>query len=705
MFFLPGATGYSLKLLAPEGFQQTESDLSELVSGELTYPTRATATYQVKGYFVSAADKTCFRLLRGSKQANAQSLFETKATLCLTTEPQSLSPSSPKARAGSGSQTTPQLRVRSSLNSAEEDSTIQVTNAAGGCTSFAPACSGNNQEVRTVTINVTTAGTYPLSIGYRSPEGNVEGILRINGVSQSLRFSQTNAYATLNLPSVTLKAGDNTIGLSSGVNNGVGGGYLCFNSVCVSLSGGCTPPAPPTLSASTTQVCAGTPATLTASGCSGTVTWSSGQTGNSISVDAVGNYSATCTTNNCPSTSSNSLTLVTCLPASASGCTNFAPVCSGNSQEMRTVTINVATAGTYPLRIGYRAPEGSVDGIVRINGVSQNLRFSQTNAYATVSLPSVTLRAGDNTIGLSSGAGGGYLCFNSVCTGQADCVPPAAPTLSASTTQVCPNNAATLTASGCSGTVNWSTGQTGNSIIVSSVGNYSATCTVSGCVSAPSRLLTLITCPALPVSGCTSFAPVCSGNNQEVRTIMITVARAGNYPLTISYRSPESNVDGIVRINNVSQNLRFSQATSFVTLTIASVPLKEGENRIDLSSGNSSGTGGGYLCFNSVCAGNGGGCTPPAAPTVSASTTQVCPNTPAVLTASGCNGTITWSTGVTGNSINLNRAGTYSAICTTSDGCSGASSTPITLTTCTTPITGSCSTEDYSSETNITYKP
>ncbi|WP_461053346.1 hypothetical protein, partial [Spirosoma arcticum] len=172
MFFLPGATGYSLKLLAPEGFQQTESDLSELVSGELTYPTRATATYQVKGYFTAAADRTCFRLLRGSKQANAQSLFETKATLCLTTEPGTLSPSSPKARTGSGSQaSTPQLRVRSSLNSTEEDSTIVVTNAVGGCTSFAPVCSGNNQEVRTVTINVTTAGTYPLSIGYRSPEG------------------------------------------------------------------------------------------------------------------------------------------------------------------------------------------------------------------------------------------------------------------------------------------------------------------------------------------------------------------------------------------------------------------------------------------------------------------------------------------------------------------------------------------------------
>ncbi len=182
---------------------------------------------------------------------------------------------------------------------------------------------------------------------------------------------------------------------------------------------------------------------------------------------------------------------------------------------------------------------------------------------------------------------------------------------------------------------------------------------------------------------------------------MVNVAKAGSYPLTVSYRSPESNVDGFVRINGVRQSLRFNQTSSFSPATIASVLLKAGDNTIELSSGDR----GGFICFNSVCAGNGGGCTPPAPPTISASTTQVCPNTPVTLTASGCNGTVTWSTGLTGNSINVNTVSNYSAICTTSSGCSSGTSAPVTLNSCTTPVTGSCSIIDYSSETTITYKP
>ena len=241
MFFLPGANGYSLKLLSPSGFQQTESELPELTGGELAYPTKTTVTYRVRGYFVSAADLTCFRLLRGSRQATSQSLFETKATLCLTTEPEPLSLSSPRARTGSTKQSSdpaPQLHVANPLVSPAGNRANLTTDAATGCTSFDEVCSGNSQEVRTITINVATAGSYPLTISYRSPEGNVDGILRVNNTSQStLRFGQTSTYTTLTTAPVPLRAGDNTIGLSSGA----GGGYLCFNQICVAAGGGVRP--------------------------------------------------------------------------------------------------------------------------------------------------------------------------------------------------------------------------------------------------------------------------------------------------------------------------------------------------------------------------------------------------------------------------------------------------------------------------------
>ncbi|GAB3643208.1 SGNH/GDSL hydrolase family protein [Spirosoma arcticum] len=75
----------------------------------------------------------------------------------------------------------------------------------------------------------------------------------------------------------------------------------------------CTPPSAPVLSASGgTQVCNNSTVTLTAAGCSGTVTWSGGQSGSSIGVSAAGTYSATCTLNGCTSAPSNQVTVTAC---------------------------------------------------------------------------------------------------------------------------------------------------------------------------------------------------------------------------------------------------------------------------------------------------------------------------------------------------------------------------------------------------------
>lgn len=85
-------------------------------------------------------------------------------------------------------------------------------------------------------------------------------------------------------------------------------------------SPGCTPPSAPTLSApGGTQVCNNSAVTLTAAGCNGTVTWSGGQSGSSISVNAAGTYSATCSLNGCTSGASNQLTVTTCAPPVSNG--------------------------------------------------------------------------------------------------------------------------------------------------------------------------------------------------------------------------------------------------------------------------------------------------------------------------------------------------------------------------------------------------
>lgn len=97
-----------------------------------------------------------------------------------------------------------------------------------------------------------------------------------------------------------------------------------YVSTCVSTSPACVGPSSslvsvtlnpkptaPVISAGSTQICSGNSTTLTATGCSGAVTWSNAQTGNSITVSPGSNttYTATCTTNGCTSVNSNSVTV------------------------------------------------------------------------------------------------------------------------------------------------------------------------------------------------------------------------------------------------------------------------------------------------------------------------------------------------------------------------------------------------------------
>ena len=75
---------------------------------------------------------------------------------------------------------------------------------------------------------------------------------------------------------------------------------------------GCSPPSAPNISANPSNINVGGSSTLLANGCnSGTVNWSNGQSGGSISVSPTQNtdYTATCTINNCTSGNSNTATI------------------------------------------------------------------------------------------------------------------------------------------------------------------------------------------------------------------------------------------------------------------------------------------------------------------------------------------------------------------------------------------------------------
>jgi len=380
---------------------------------------------------------------------------------------------------------------------------------------------------------------------------------------------------------------------------------------------GCAVPSAPNVSASgSTNLCPGESITLaTTNVCSGcTVNWSNGLNGTSISVSNAGTYTAS-VENTCGlSPASNAVTVTTgSLPTAptiaADGPTSLCPgenvtltasnVCSGCSVNWSNgqsgTSISVSTAGTYSASV-------------------QNVCGSS---------------AASNVISVTTG---------SVAT---------APAIAANgPTSLCPGEKVTLTASNvCSGcSVNWSNGQSGTSISVSTAGTYYASVQNACGSSAASNVISVTTgsvatAPAIAANGPTSLCPgenvtltasnVCSdcsvnwSNGQSGTSI--SVSTAGTY-----YAS----------MQNACGSSAASNVISITTGSVATAP---------------------------AIAANG--------------PTSLCPGENVTLTASNvCSDcSVNWSNGQSGTSISVSTAGTYSASVQNACGSSAASNT-ITIT-------------------------
>ncbi len=133
------------------------------------------------------------------------------------------------------------------------------------------------------------------------------------------------------------------------------------------------------------------------------------------------------------------------------------------------------------------------------------------------------------------------------------CTNPDAPTISVSSSNLCD---ATLTASGCSGTINWSNGGAGNSIIVltKTTTTYIATCTVSGCTSSASNALII---PVLP-SGWSSVdigsADGCTQVSNGNLTSQGSGSMGANDIFHYVYKEQSGDFTAIVKLNSITSD-------------------------------------------------------------------------------------------------------------------------------------------------------
>ncbi|MFN3852626.1 MAG: immunoglobulin domain-containing protein, partial [Spirosomataceae bacterium] len=314
---------------------------------------------------------------------------------------------------------------------------------------------------------------------------------------------------------------------------------------------------PPTVSPANVSICNGASTTLTATGCTGTLAWSSGQTTSSITVSPTANtnYTATCTQSGCTSNVSNTAavevknkpepptisgdnTICTGQSATltATGCAGDITWNTGATTTQITVTPTSNASYSATCRVNGCESDASTTWNLTVNAKPNSpinttttpvcegntLMFSATGSnllwyeastggVGTTTTPSFTIvnsysRWVSQTI---NNCESDRLQINASITSK-----PQAPV--ANGTTICSGTSATLTISNaCSGTLTWYK-EADNSVVSMPVSptvntNYYAKCSVGNCESDASNIVTVSvnTIPAQPTNTTVS---VCFGN-------------------------------------------------------------------------------------------------------------------------------------------------------------------------------------------------
>ena len=341
--------------------------------------------------------------------------------------------------------------------------------------------SGVGYACRNWNMVVNGCGAYPVKWEKKEVGSNTWNTIS-NKTNPSLNINYTNANPES-------QAGDYRV--------------FCNNDGCLSDASSVQsviffPIPSPVISSTATSICAGE-ATFNATGCSSTVTWSTGAIGSSINVNSSGTYWAVCGNNCGISPHSNEITITSCKPS----------LRSGNSLCNATSTTNLIATGC----------EASVTPIFeKFNG--SNWILESTPSSVGIGTYRVKCRADAPAAEISDQL---ILGVTSV---------PAVPSISMNKTSntICGSGDAssiTLTAIGCNGTIVWNTGDVTNSIVVSQKsGTYTAKCEETcengakkqSANSSPQVIVysTYCDCSAIVVSDNTSFGEITRGQTLEL---------------------------------------------------------------------------------------------------------------------------------------------------------------------------------------------
>ncbi|MES2514198.1 MAG: M43 family zinc metalloprotease [Bacteroidota bacterium] len=432
--------------------------------------------------------------------------------------------------------------------------------------------------------------------------------------------------STLQNPSVTYTAAG-TYTITHTAANSSGTSTAVSSTITVSAN--------PTVAVGNATVCAGNPASITASGAA-TYSWNTGATTASISVTPTITTTYTVTGTN------------------AAGCTNI-----------KTSTVNVNAAPTVSVS-NATICRGASTNITASGAASYSWNTGATTASISVS-PTVTTNY--TVTGTTTG------CTN---TKTLSVTVNPTPTVAVANATICNGSAASITASGAT-TYSWNTGATTASISVSptSTTNYTVTGTSTGCSNTKTVSVTVNASPTVAVAGGT----ICNGAsanltasgaasyswNTGATTASISVTPTATTVYTVTGTTTGcTNTKTVNIVVNPIPNVASSSATicagSTGTITAsgaATYSWNTGATTANLTVSPSSNT------TYTVTGTSAAGCvktttamiTVGSAPSISVNSSTICAGATATLNASGVT-SYTWNTSSNATSISVSPTST-----------------------------------------------
>lgn len=450
-----------------------------------------------------------------------------------------------------------------------------------------------------------------------------------------------------------------------------------------------------------TVICSGIGTTLTAS--SGTsYLWSTGETTQSIRANNPGNYTVTVTNNNgCSNSASQTISMME--QTSITGNTH---ICDGQSSTLyatgsgnyqwsnnaNTSFITVTTPGNYSVTVSM--PNGcSSSAAVNVTTASLPTPSILGNTVFCQGQSTMLTATGGNTYLWNNGSNSSSINISQSgiytvtatnvegCSASANIavtVNPLPNVMITGNNSFCQGTNTTLSAFGADNYI-WSNGQTSNSIMVNTIGNYTVTGTdLNGCSNTASLLVSTNPTYNIPITH-----SICQGESYNFLGQNLTTA--GTYTQNLQTVNGCDSIITLTLIVKETPTVSISGNTSICEGQTSTLTATGGNTYIWSNGSTASSINVNQNGIYTVTATNVDGCSAITNVTVSVNpapsitingNTTICTGSSTTLTASGASSYL-WSTGENTASVNINAFGVYSVTGTSNEGCSSTETVTI----------------------------